>query len=112
MKVVRTIETFYPYVCGPANQAFQISNRLEQLGIASPVITSYCDVSPGLPGEERIGHVPVTRVPHWFRIMRYAVTPAMAAHLRDCDIVHSHNYRNFQTDCGFFLPAGTANRSY
>ena len=23
---------------------------------------------------------------------------------KNFDILHAHNYRNFQTDCGFFLP--------
>ena len=35
LKVLRTIETFLPYICGPVNQAFQISNRLEQKGVAT-----------------------------------------------------------------------------
>ena len=34
MKVLRTIESFLPYICGPVNQAFQISNRLEQKRIS------------------------------------------------------------------------------
>lgn len=104
MKVLRTIETFLPYICGPANQAFQISNRLEALGICSPVLTTYCDVDPALPGDETIGRTRVLRVRGRLQIMRYCVSPGMIGHLRRFDILHAHNYRNFQTDCGFFLP--------
>ena len=104
MKVLRTIETFFPYVSGPANQAFQISNRLEAIGISSPVLTSYCDVAENLPRQETFGRVHVTRFPIQWRIMRYCVSLGMRKHLKDFDLLHSHNYRNFQTDCGFFLP--------
>ncbi len=104
MKVLRTIETFLPYISGPANQAWQISNRLEALGVHSPVLTSYCDVDPALPSKETIGNVSVTRLPIQLRLMRYCMTLGLGKHLGDFDILHSHNYRNFQTDGGFFLP--------
>ena len=104
MKVLRTIETFLPYVCGPTNQAFQISSRLEGLNIPSPVLTTYCDVDPGLSRHETIGRVSVTRMPIQFKCMRYCVSLGMIGHMKDFDILHSHNYRNFQTDTGFFLP--------
>ncbi len=103
MNVLRTIETFFPYICGPANQAFQISSRLEAKGVHSPVLTSYCDVSPTLPIQEKIGNVAVTRLPIQFRLMRYCVTLGIFKQLRNFDILHSHNYRNFQTDSGFFF---------
>ena len=105
MKILRTIETFFPYVCGPANQAFQISNRLESLGIHSPVLTTHMDVDPHLPGAETFQRVQVRRHPVQFRLMRYAVSLGMWKHLGGFDLIHAHNYRNFQTDCGFFLPA-------
>lgn len=104
MKILRTIETFFPYISGPANQAFQISNRLEQVGINSPVLTTYCDVDPKLPAYEMIDRVHVTRLPYQFRVMRYCVSAGMPGYLTGFDILHSHNYRNFQTDCAFFLP--------
>ncbi|MBI4385180.1 MAG: hypothetical protein HY579_14270 [Nitrospinae bacterium] len=109
MNVLRTIETFLPYICGPANQAFQISNRLEERGIHSPVLTTYCDVSASLPPRDKIDRVRVIRTTSQFQVMRYCVSLGMvklltAGDLKDFDIVHSHNYRNFQTDCGFFFP--------
>jgi len=110
--VLRTIETFFPYISGPANQAFQISTRLEALsGVHSPVLTSYCDVDPSLPACETIDNVAVTRLPIHFRLMRYCVTLGIWKHLKNFDILHSHNYRNFQTDSGFFLPRSIKNLS-
>lgn len=103
MNILRTIETFLPYICGPTNQAFQISDRLEEKGISSPVFTTYADVSPDLPELEKIGRVSVHRFKSQFKVMRYLVSMGMLSHLKNFDILHSHNYRNFQTDSGFFL---------
>lgn len=103
MKVLRTIESFLPYICGPVNQAFQISNRLEKNGIASPVYTTYSDVPADLPEKEKIENVSVHRFHPQLRIMRYMVSAGMLPHLKNFDILHSHNYRSFQTDSGFFL---------
>jgi len=103
LRILRTIETFLPYVCGPTNQAFQISNRLELLGFASPVLTTYCDVEPELPSQETIDNVRVIRCQNQARLMRYCISLGMAKHLRNFDILHSHNYRNFQSDLGCFF---------
>ena len=86
------------------NQAFQISRRLHSHNVKSPILTSYSDVDPHLPSLETIDGIKVTRIPEWFRFMRYTVTPGMIQRLNNFDILHAHNYRNFQTDCGFFLP--------
>lgn len=113
MIVLRTIESFFPYISGPANQAYQISTRLEALSdVHSPVLTSYCDVDPSLPAQETIGKVTVTRLPIHFRLMRYCVTLGIWEHLKNFDILHSHNYRNFQTDSSFFLPRLIKNLSF
>lgn len=103
MKVLRTIETFFPYISGPANQAFQISQRLEERGVSSPVFTTYSDISNDLPETEMIDKVSVNRFKSQFQIMRYIISAKMLVHFRRFDILHSHNYRNFQTDSGFFL---------
>lgn len=105
LKVLRTIETFFPYICGPANQAFQISQRLEERGVSSPVFTTYSDISNDLPATDMIDRVSVHRFKSQFKIMRYIISAKMLFHLRNFDIIHSHNYRNFQTDSGFFLLA-------
>jgi hypothetical protein len=104
LKVIRTIETFLPYICGPVNQAFQVSKGLKKLGIDSPVITTWSDVDPNLPANEVIDGVEVARFPTWFQLMRYCVSPGIWGAMQGADILHSHNYRNFQTDCAFFLP--------
>jgi hypothetical protein len=105
LKVLRTIETFLPYICGPVNQAFQISSRLEEKGVSSPVYTTYSDVSPALPKLEKCGKVAVHRFKSQLKIMRYLISTEMLSRLKNFDILHSHNYRNFQTDSGFFLLA-------
>jgi hypothetical protein len=103
LKILRTIESFLPYICGPANQAFQISQRLHSIGVSSPVFTTYSDVPNDLPELDKIGQVSVHRFKSQFKVMRYIVSMGMLAHLKNFDILHSHNYRNFQTDSGFFL---------
>jgi hypothetical protein len=108
LKVLRTIETFLPYICGPVNQAFQISNRLEEKGVSSPVYTTYSDVSSALPKLEKFSKVSVHRFKSQLKIMRYLISTEMLSHLNNFDILHSHNYRNFQTDSGFFLLAPKA----
>ena len=112
MKVLRTIESFLPYICGPVNQAFQISNRLEKYGILSPVYTTYSDVSSKLPKQELCDKVNVYRFPSELKVMRYLVSARMLAHFKNFDILHSHNYRNFQTDSGFFLQGLKINPSF
>ena len=105
MKILRTIETFFPNICGPANQAFQISKRLEAKGISSPGLTTYSDISIDLPESEKIDGVSVQRFKSQFKIMRYIISLGILTRLKNFDILHSHNYRNFQTDSGFFLPS-------
>ena len=82
----------------------QISERLEASGVRSPVLTTTLHVPDALPARDQVGRVQVTRVPVQFQVKGYAVSLSMIMHLRRYDIVHSHHYRNFQTDCAFFLP--------
>lgn len=103
MKVIRTIETFYPYVTGPTNQAFRISQALEQRGFRSPILTTYCDVDRNLPPSENYQGVRVTRYKNQFRLMRYCISLGMIKGFKDFDLIHSHNYRNFQADLGLFF---------
>ena len=103
MKVLRTIESFLPYICGPVNQAFQISNRLEEKGVSSPIYTTFSDIPASLPKFEKVGKVSIHRFKNQIKIMRYMVSGGMITQLKNFDILHSHNYRNFQTDSGFFL---------
>ena len=103
MNILRTIETFYPYVTGPTNQAFRISQELEKRGFRSPILTTYCDVDRNLPPREDYRGVRLNRYRNQFRLMRYCVSLGMIRGFRGFDLIHSHNYRNFQTDLGLFF---------
>ena len=103
MNILRTIETFYPYVTGPTNQAFRVSKELEQRDFHSPILTTYCDVDGNLPGREDYQGVKINRYKNQFRLMRYCVSLGMIRGFRDFDLIHSHNYRNFQSDLGLFF---------
>jgi len=102
IKVLRTIETFYPNVTGPANQAFQISSRLEKKGIESPIATTNFRAEKS-KRTEKISGVTVIRFPVRFRIMQYTVAPELKRFLEkeECDIIHAHNYRGYHTQAGF-----------
>ncbi|QPJ65021.1 MAG: hypothetical protein G3M78_06305 [Candidatus Nitrohelix vancouverensis] len=87
------------------NQAFEISNRLEAIGVHSPVSTTYADVDSRLPSTETLERVQVSRHRILLPLMRYSFAPGVIRDMKDFDILHAHNYRNFLTDAGFFLPA-------
>ena len=102
MKVIRTIESFYPYVTGPANQAFNISKGLYKKGIKSPIFTT--DFNAGNAKEqEYFDDVLVKRFKVTRRIMKYCFTPEMKKALENenFDIIHSHNYRSYQSSLGY-----------
>lgn len=102
MKVARTIESFYPFVSGPANQAFAISRYAEKKGIESPIFTTYYGTKNAAE-EERIDNVKVKRFKSIFSIMRYIVTPSIGKELdKGYDVFHAHNYRCFQTDIAVY----------
>ncbi|MBW1855199.1 MAG: glycosyltransferase family 4 protein [Deltaproteobacteria bacterium] len=103
MNILRTIETFYPYVTGPTKQAFRISRELELRGFSSPILTTYCDVDRQLPAREHYRGVSVTRYRNQLRLMRYCISLGMVRGYKDCDLIHSHNYRNFQTDLSILV---------
>ena len=102
MRVIRTIESFYPYVTGPANQAFNISKGLHKKGIESPIFTT--DFNAGNAKEqEYFDDVLVKRFKVTRRIMKYCFTPEMKKALENekFDIIHSHNYRSYQSSLGY-----------
>lgn len=101
MKIVRTIESFHPYVTGPANQAYRISAELESRGISSPILTTYCKVNKSLPKKQNYDKVHVTRFKNQIQIMKYCVSLGILLDLDSFDILHSHSYRSFQTDVGW-----------
>ena len=103
MKILRTIESFYPYVTGPVRQAYRISAELESRNIDSPILTTYCNVDKNLPKREAHNKVDITRFKNQVQIMRYCVSLGIFSGLKDFDILHSHSYRSFQTDAGWLV---------
>ena len=102
MKVIRTIESFYPYVTGPANQAFKISEGLYKKGVESPNFTTDFNVK-NVKEKESFGEVLVKRFKVKRKIMKYCFSPSMknALEKEDFDVIHSHNYRSYQTSLGY-----------
>ena len=96
MRVIRTIESFYPVISGPANQVFMISNELEKKGIKSPVLTSNYKAKKS-PFKEKFERVNVLRFDYSFKIMKYLVTPTIKEAFKKFDIVHCHSHRSYQT---------------
>jgi hypothetical protein len=103
LKILRTIDSFQPNNLEPARQAWQISNRLEQRGIRSPLLTTVSSPDDRSPQKETLGQVQITRVPVQFALGQYKVSFGMMTYLRQYQILHSHLYRTFQADCAFFL---------
>jgi glycosyltransferase involved in cell wall biosynthesis len=102
MKVIRTIDTFHPFVSGPVKQALEVSKRLERNGISSPVYTSTAGPE-GLATEDEHDGVRIRRYGISLSFMRYYYTPDLKKDLltEDFDIIHSHNYRNYQAQAGY-----------
>jgi hypothetical protein len=103
LRILRTIDSFQPNSLESAQQAWQISNRLEQKGIRSPLLTTVASSDDRSSKKETLDHVQITRVPVQFALGKYKVSFGMMTYLRQYDILHSHRYRTFQTDCAFFL---------
>jgi len=101
MKILRTIESFYPYISGPAKQAYRISAELESRNINSPILATHCNVDKNLPKRQTYNKVHLSRFKNQFQIMRYCVSLGMLMDLKHFDILHSHSYRSFQTDAGW-----------
>lgn len=102
MRVVRTVPAFYPYVTGPANQAFEISNRISDRGIDSPVYTSRSSVEDE-PLFDQIDNVNVRRCPDLGKFMSFKLMPSPLLDLpfEKFDIIHSHCYRGFLTETAY-----------
>ncbi len=103
MNIIRTIESFYPFMSGPANQAFYISRYLKKHNIDSRILTTDF-MAEGSEQEEFFDDVKVTRMHPRFSFMKYMFTPQLKEILRKAsensqlDLIHSHNYRCYQTD--------------
>ncbi|MBW2964729.1 glycosyltransferase family 4 protein [Candidatus Woesearchaeota archaeon] len=98
--VVRTIESFYPYMSGPANQAFRLSRGLEKRGIRSPVLTTFYKADKS-PAHEMMDGVEVFRFPIRLSFMKYFWTPDIKKAYSDFDIACGHSYRSYQTEVAY-----------
>ena len=103
LKILRIIDAFQPNHEQAAQQAWQISRRLEQKGVRSPILTTLDPALPS-PSKEMMETVSVTRVPVQCSPGSYRISLGMITYLRNYHLVHCHHYRTFQTDCAFFLP--------
>ncbi len=102
LKVLRTIPSFYPLVTGPANQAWNISCKLQKKGINSAIITSTLGAE-SLPKDELISNVHIRRLPMCSGYIQYGLMPlTIGTFLKEeYDIVHAHSYRNCLADAAF-----------
>lgn len=100
MKVIRTIESFYPRMSGPANQAFMISSQLEKLGIKSPIITTDYGVK-NVQNYEKMSDVDINRYHCKRAMLKYCFAPSAKKAFKEFDVIHSHNYRNYLADLGY-----------
>ncbi len=101
MRIARTIESFYPYVSGPANQAYTISEKLLSHGISSKIFCSDFNAKK-LPKHDTVGNIKVERFSYKLGFMKYFVTPGIKKAIISYKptLVHAHNYRNYQAEAG------------
>ena len=93
MKVLRLIEAFYPFVSGPAKQAFNISKRLEENKISSPIFTTNYHAEDA-PLTEDFEGISVRRFRIRYRFMRFFYTPHMKKEVlhENPDIIHARSH--------------------
>ncbi len=96
MKIVRTIDSFYPHLNCNIEQAYRISKGLVDKGIKSPVFTKD-DKFDGFTGDENFYGVDVKRFKKSIGFMSFLYTPDIMSALIDekPDIIHAHGYRGY-----------------
>lgn len=99
-RIPRAIESFYPVMSGPANQAFRLSKELEKRGIKSPILTTDYKASKSPRHEQKDG-VEVFRFPAQLRFMKYIYAPSMKKKLHDFDLICAHSYRSYQSEIAY-----------
>jgi glycosyltransferase involved in cell wall biosynthesis len=102
MRIARVIPHFYPFVTGPANQAFKVSKRLVERGMEVCIFTSNFGAQSS-PDHETIDGVEIRRIPISRTFMQYFVTPSLMSQITSFnpDIVHAHDYRSYQTESAY-----------
>ena len=71
--------------------------------LSAPSLTTVSSSDDLSLKKETLGQVQITRVPVQFALGQYKVSFGMMTYLRQYQLLHSHLYRTFQTDCAFFL---------
>ena len=97
MKIIQTIGWIAPRYGGPAIQVQQLARALAVRGHEVILITTNADgagvlVADEIPSAERVGHITVAcdrDRPRWYLRSR-AMSIALAAHLKDADVLHVH----------------------
>jgi glycosyltransferase involved in cell wall biosynthesis len=113
LKILRIVPFFYPAFGygGPVRHTYNISKIQTQMGYDVRVFTSnifkHNITSKNLPKFEQISKIKIHRLPILFKIRgsHYFITPTLlpSALKYDCDLVHAHTFRSFQTDMATFL---------
>ena len=88
LSVLQVTPRFLPEVGGIETHVFEVSSRLARLGISVEILTT--DATGDLPPRDRIGGVPVSRVPAWPRGMDYHIAPGIYQRIRrgSWDVIH------------------------
>ncbi len=102
MKILRTIESFYPFMSGPANQAYMISKKLKEKNITSSIFTTDY-MAEESPSEEDYKGIPVRRFKVKGKYLKYLYTPQMKKEFIRFrpDLIHAHNYRSYQSEIAY-----------
>lgn len=113
IKIIRVIESFYPVVSGPANQAYFISKELNKKGFDNRILTSEFGVKEKvckIKHKENIDGIDVYRYKIAKKFMKYFYTPDLKKQLSkhdnnynniNYDIVCGHSFRSYQTEQGY-----------
>jgi len=97
-RILRTIPNFYPYVTGPANQAWQVASRLAGDGYGSTILTSDHRAKDA-PAEEQREGVWIHRLPEGPGVLAYRWVRGARRWLAEAEyeLIHAHSYRNYLT---------------
>ncbi len=104
MKILHTLQSFHPETDDTAQQALELSRNLQRNGATPSLLTTRTPADADLPTRETVDGIPLRRVKSGGGENGYGFCLDAATQLGRFDLVHSHSYRTFLTDCAFFLP--------
>ena len=87
---------------GPANQAYQISKKIQSKDNISPIYTTNYKAKKS-PNKDDFNGVKITRFNFNYKFMKYIYSPKMKMEILkfNPDIIHAHNFRSYQTEIAF-----------